>query len=79
MKRLLLFLLLLAVGFAVLHFAVDDDRPATAGAAPSAERQVPQGGVSCSVSATITRSVKSRSPSDKAFQIATRSAQTVKP
>ena len=43
MKRLLLFLLLLALGFAVLHFAVADDRPATAGTAPSAERQVPQG------------------------------------
>jgi hypothetical protein len=42
-RRLLLFLLLLAVGFAVLHFAVADDRPATAGTAPSVERQVPQG------------------------------------
>jgi len=42
-------------------------------------RHVPHGGVSVSVSATTASSVKSRSPSDKAFQIATRSAQTVKP
>jgi uridine kinase len=42
-------------------------------------RQVPHGGVSCSVSTTTTRSVKSRSQSDKAFQIATRSAHTVRP
>ena len=42
-------------------------------------RQVPHGGVSCSVSTTTTRSVKLRSHSDKAFQIATRSAQTVRP
>src|SRR5712664_1607600 len=34
-------------------------------------RQVPHGGVKSSVSATTTRSVKSRSPSESAFQIAT--------
>ncbi len=42
-------------------------------------RQVPHGGVKVPVSATIASSVKSRSPSDSAFQMATRSAQTVSP
>src|SRR5437870_13907288 len=42
-------------------------------------RQVPHGGVSDSVSATIASLVKFRSPSESAFQIATRSAQTVSP
>src|SRR5687767_328766 len=42
-------------------------------------RQVPHGGVNVLVSATMASSAKSRSPSDRAFQIATRSAQTVNP
>src|SRR5260370_40274074 len=42
-------------------------------------RQVPHGGVSDSVSATIAMALNLRSPSDSAFQMATRSAQTVSP
>src|SRR4030095_326926 len=41
--------------------------------------QVPHGGVNESVSATTVSSVNSRSPSESPFQIATRSAQTVRP
>src|SRR5207249_2508253 len=42
-------------------------------------RQAPHGGVSSSVSARTTIRLNSDSPSDSAFQAATRSAQTVKP
>jgi len=42
-------------------------------------RQAPQGGVSSAVSATTQIAWKRRSPSLTAFQIATRSAQTVRP
>ena len=42
-------------------------------------RIIDDGGVNVSVSATTASSVNCRSPSDNAFQIATRSAHTVKP
>src|SRR5690606_19859396 len=42
-------------------------------------RHVPHGGVSSSVSATIAMALKRVSPSESAFQMATRSAQTVSP
>src|SRR6266508_206944 len=42
-------------------------------------RQAPQGGVGSSASVTMATARNLRTPSESAFQIATRSAQTVRP